>query len=149
MLFQTLDDKRDCVGVYLDGELLYDELPEGLSRTWDYSTFLQDTDVEFAKIYCGGKSLEEVCPPRLRTEWESVRNKLHAYFRSFRFAKVPLGENCFFDLVPERFLLDYCRIRNRITEHVFDTYDRPDNYDFIRALVEVLDDIRYQKLNQG
>jgi len=147
MLFQTLDDKRDCVGVYLDGELLYDELPEGLSQTWDYSTFLRDTDVEFAKIYCGGKSLEEVCPPRLRTEWEGVRNKLHAYFRSFQFAKVPLGENCFFDLVPERFLMDYCRVRNRITEHVFDTYDRPDNYDFVRALVEVLDDIRYQKLN--
>ena len=91
--------------------------------------------------------MEEVCPPRLRTEWEGVRNKLHAYFRSFQFAKVPLGENCFFDLVPERFLMDYCRVRNRITEHVFDTYDRPDNYDFVRALVEVLDDIRYQKLN--
>ena len=50
MLFQTLDDKRDCVGVYLDGELLYDEVPESLSRTWDYSTFLRDTSVEFAKL---------------------------------------------------------------------------------------------------
>jgi hypothetical protein len=147
MLFQTLDDKRDCVGIYLDGELLYDKLPEGLSQTWDYSTFLQDTDVEFAKIYCGGKSLEEVCPPHLHTEWESVRNKLQAYFRSFQFAKVSLGENCFFDLVPERFLMDYCSVRNRITAHVFETYERPDNYDFIRSLVGALDDIRYQKLN--
>ncbi len=147
MLFQTLDDKRDCVGVYLDGELLYDEVPESLSQTWDYSTFLRDTSVEFAKLYCGGKSLEEVCPPHLRIQWATVRDKLRAYHRSFQIAKVPLSENCFFDLVPERFLLDYCEVRNRITQHVFDTYERPANYDFTRQLVEALDDIRYQKLN--
>lgn len=147
MLFQTLDDKRDCVGVYLDGNLLYDDLPESLSRTWDYSTFLRDTPVEFAKLYCGGKSLEEVCPPQLTTQWATVRDKLRAYHRSFQIAKVPLSENCFFDLVPERFLLDYCEVRNRITQHVFDTHERPANYDFLRDLVEALDDIRYQKLN--
>ena len=147
MLFQTLDDKRDCVGVYLDGNLLYDDLPESLSRTWDYSTFLRDTPVEFAKLYCGGRSLEEVCPPRLSTQWATVRDKLRAYHRSFQIAKVPLNENCFFDLAPERFLLDYCEVRNRITQHVFDTHDRPANYDFLRDLVEALDDIRYQKLN--
>ena len=147
MLFQTLDDKRDCVGVYLDGKLLYDEVPESLSHTWDYSTFLRDTPVEFAKLYCGGKSLEEVCPPHLRTQWATVRDKLRAYHRSFQIAKVPLTENCFFDLVPERFLLDYCEVRNSITQHVFDTYERPTNYDFTRQLVEALDDIRYQKLN--
>ena len=147
MLFQTLDDKRDCVGVYLDGKLLYDEVPESLSHTWDYSTFLRDTSVEFAKLYCGGKSLEEVCPAHLRIQWTTVRDKLRAYHRSFQLAKVPLNENCFFDLVPERFLLDYCEVRNRITQHVFDTYERPTNYDFTRQLVEALDDIRYQKLN--
>ena len=147
MLFQTLDDKRDCIGVYLDGELLYDEVPESLSQTWDYSTFLRDTPVEFAKLYCGGKSLGEVCPPHLTTQWATVRDKLRAYHRSFQIAKVPLDENCFFDLVPERFLLDYCEVRNRITQHVFDTHERPANYDFTRQLVEALDDIRYQKLN--
>jgi len=133
--------------VYLDGKLLYDEVPESLSHTWDYSTFLRDTPVEFAKLYCGGKSLEEVCPPHLRTQWATVRDKLRAYHRSFQIAKVPLTENCFFDLVPERFLLDYCEVRNSITQHVFDTYERPTNYDFTRQLVEALDDIRYQKLN--
>ena len=147
MLFQTLDDKRDCVGVYLDGELLYDGLPSTLTQTWDYSTFLRETPVEFAKIYCGGKSLDEVCPPHLSIQWETVRDKLRAYYRSFQFAKVPLSENCFFDLVPERFLLDYCEVRNRITQHVFETHERPANYNFIRSLIEVLDDIRYQKLN--
>jgi hypothetical protein len=147
MLFQTLDDKRECVGVYLDGKLIHDMIPESLSRTWDYSTFLQDTSVEFAKIYCGGKSLDEVCPAHLSIQWEAIRDRLHAFYRSFQFAKVPLSENCFFDLVPERFLLDYCEVRNGISQHVFDTYERPSNYDFIRTLTGALDEIRYQKLN--
>lgn len=147
MLFQTLDDKRECVGVYLDGKLMHDKLPESLTRTWDYSTFLQDTSVEFAKIYCGGKSLEDVCPTRLSAQWTTVRDRLRAYHRSFQIAKVPLSENCFFDLVPERFLLDYCEVRNRITQHVFDSYERPANYDFTRSLVAALDEIRYQRLN--
>ncbi len=147
MLFQTLDDKRDCVGVYLNGELLYDQVPDSLSKTWDYSTFLQDTNVEFAKFYCGGQTLEQVCPTNLNTQWEAVRSRLQAFYRSFQFAKVPLSENCFFDMVPERFLLDYCEVRSRISQHVFDTYERPENYDFIRALAEALDEIRYQKLN--
>ena len=147
MLFQALDDKRDCVGIYLDGKLLYNSIPESLSRTWDYSTFLRDTPVEFAKIYCAGQSLDEVCPPRLNMQWETVRDKLRAYYRSFQFAKVPLSENCFFDLVPMRFLHDYCEVRNRISQHVFDTYERPPNYDFVRALSEVVDEIRYNKLN--
>ena len=100
MLFQALDDKRDCVGVYLNGELMYDQIPDSLSQTWDYSTFLRDTPVEFAKFYCGGKTLEQVCPPNLNTQWLAVRGRLQAFYRSFQFAKVPLNENCFFDLVP-------------------------------------------------
>ena len=49
MLFQALDDKKECLGVYLDGKLIHDVLPEGLTQTWSYSAFLRDTDVEYAK----------------------------------------------------------------------------------------------------
>jgi len=147
LLFQTLDDKKDCVGVYLDGELIHDTIPAGLTHTWDYSTFLRDTEVEYAKFYCAGMSLDQVCPDNLRTQWEAVRDKLRAYFRSFGFAKVSLDENCFFDLVPRQFLLDYCEVKNRITQHVFDTYEKPDNYDFIKQLNIALDDIRYNELS--
>ena len=121
MLFQALDDKKECLGVYLDGKLIHDVLPEGLTQTWSYSAFLRDTDVEYAKLYCGGLTLDQVCPSSLRTQWEGVRDKLRAYFRSFNFAKVSLDENCFFDLVPQSFLLEFCDIKNVITESVFET----------------------------
>ena len=147
MLFQALDDKKECLGVYLDGKLIHDVLPEGLTQTWSYSAFLRDTDVEYAKLYCGGLTLDQVCPSSLRTQWEGVRDKLRAYFRSFNFAKVSLDENCFFDLVPRQFLLDYCEVKNRITQHVFDSYEKPDNYHFMCRLSEALEDIRHQELN--
>ena len=51
MLFQTLDDKKECVGIYCDGELSFDnELPVDLEKTWSYSAFLKDMDVEYAKL---------------------------------------------------------------------------------------------------
>jgi hypothetical protein len=43
--FQALDDKKECVGIYHDGRLVFDEseFPETFSnmRTWRYSGFLR------------------------------------------------------------------------------------------------------------
>ena len=58
-----------------------------------------------------------------------------------------MNELCFFDLVQDRFLMEYCDIKNQICQHVFDTHERPKNYDFLLGLSEVLYNIRYKKLN--
>ena len=148
MLFQTLDDKKECVGLYLNGELSFNkELPTDLSRTWSYSAFLGAREIEYAKIYCGGKSLDEVCPEPLRDRWQAVTNKLKAFIKSFNIALVSLNESCFFDLVPEKFLLEYCYIKDLICRHVFETYSKPDNYDYILELTRVIEDIKYNKIN--
>ena len=41
MYFQTLDDKGECVGVYKNGELHFNNLPEGMERTWKYAEYLE------------------------------------------------------------------------------------------------------------
>lgn len=148
MLFQTLDDKKECVGIYCDGELSFgDEVLEGLSRTWSYSAFLQDHPVEYAKLYCGGKSLDEVCPEALRDRWQTVANKLKAFIKSFNTALVSLNESCFFDLVPRKFLLEYCYVKDLICQHVFETYPRPENYEYTLELVKIIEEIKYNRLN--
>jgi len=150
MIFQTLDNKNDCYGVFCDGELYFDS-PEDLdlTRTWSYSSFLSDKaqEIDYAYLFSGGKSLNEACPEALRDDWSAVDKKLKAYMRSFCLARVSLDENCFFDLVPRQFLLDYCSMRNRISEHVFKTHERPDNYEFLVDLSMVLDKISQQRLN--
>ena len=148
MLFQTLDDKKECVGVYLNRELSFDhKLPDGLTKTWSYSSFLKGADIEYAKLYCGGKTLETVCPEALIGRWGDSSNKLKAFIKSFNTARVSLDENCFFDLVPEKFLIEFCHIKNQICEHVFDNYEKPANYDYLVSLTEIIEDMRYNRLN--
>lgn len=147
-IFQPLETKQECLGIYHEGKLKFDEnLPfDNLEATWDYSPNLPENNFKFAKIYCNGKSLNEVCPQNLEKEWKSVRGKLKAYFNSFKHAKISLGEHCFYDLVPENFLYEYYYLQNKITEYVFEKYEKPNNYDFLKNASELVNYISQQTL---
>ena len=148
MLFQTLDNKHKCIGVYYDGDLYFNnEVPDGISKTWSYASFLKDRELSYGYLQCGGKSLDAVCPDVLRDDWEEINKKLKAYMRSFFISKVSLDDNCFYDLVPEKFLLEYCEIKNKITKHVFENFLPPKNLRFLTLLTKVVEDINQQKLN--
>jgi hypothetical protein len=148
LLFQTLDNKHKCIGVYYDGNLHFNsELPEGVDKTWSYASFLGDREMSYGHLQCGGKSLDVVCPPNVKDDWEKINNKLKAFFRSFHLSKISLDDNCFYDLVPEKFLLEFCEIKNRITKHVFENFLPPKNLRFLTLLTKVVEDINQQKLN--
>ena len=147
MIFQTLDDKKQCVAIYSEGELRQDGDVDGLTKTWGYAAYLGNYDIEYASLYCLGDDLGKVCPEHLREDWHNINQKLKAFFTAFRTARVDLSEICFYDLVQERFLTEFCDIKNSITEHVLQTYERPPNYDFLCDLTKVLHEIRYQEIN--
>ena len=146
MIFQTLDDKNECVGIYAEGKLSFDELPDGLTACWAPVPYLEDKEVEYASLYCEGKTPGEVCPDNLRDDWEECNEKMKAFYRSFMLGKVNLDENCFFDLVPVRFLARYCELRAKITKHVLDTYEKPKNYDYLLKMTKLLTKISHNKL---
>lgn len=150
MLFQTLDSKQECVGVYKDGVLLFGEnnaLSElaGL-RTWSYAAYLEGHDVEYANLYCG-LSLDRACPDRLRDDWNYVNERLQAYMRSIIEAKISLDDVCFYDMVPERFLIDYCYMKDQICNFVFENYPKPKNYDHLLATAKLAHKISHQKVS--
>ena len=147
MLFQSLDTKEKCVGVYQDGKLSYEPKYEELTKTWGYSSFLRDKPIEYAFLYCGGKSLDEICPESLKDEWEEISAKLRAFLVSFREAKIDLNENCFYDLVPQRFLMEFCEVKNQITNHAFKTHSKPKNYEFLYELSQLVDKISHVRLD--
>ena len=124
MLFQTLDDKQECIKIYTKKKFSQN-ISDKLTKTWSYSAFLKNENVEYAQLYCGGKSLSEACPEFLQEEWGNVYQKLKAFYRSMQEAKLNLEDHCFYELVPQRFLIDYCEIKNKITEYIFDTYNKP------------------------
>ena len=146
MLFQALDEKDKCVGIYMNGKI-HKELPTGITCTWKYSSFLKNFDIKYANILCEGKSLSEVCPEELREDYERIWSKLKAFYKSFNISKISLQDHCFFDLVPKGFLKEYCSIKDRITQHVIDTYREPSNYENMVQITKLVTDIKYQKLN--
>jgi len=147
MIFQSLDDKHECVGIYTDGKLHFDDIPDNLTKTWKHSASLKGKDVEYAWIYANGCSMSDVCPDELHEDWEQAQRKMRAYMKSFDIAKINFYEHCFFDLVPHDFLIKFCEIKNQITKHVFDNHEKPQNYDYMKDAHRLLFKIKYQNLN--
>jgi hypothetical protein len=143
VLFQTLDNKEECVGIYCNDELIFDvaKFPDSLSTTWSYHPSLQSLNVEYASLYLEGGRMEEYIPEYLQEEWEDVFQKLKAFKRSLKISQVNSQENCFYDLVPDRFLIDYCSVKNRITQHIINSVPRPPRYKFYKAMAEMLGEI--------
>ena len=137
MLFQALDDKKECIGVYAQGELHFEKIPTTLTHTWDYSSSVELPGLQFAKFYAEGKTLSEVCPEHLRDEFKRCSKRMKSFYKSFLLSKVSLDEHCFFDLVPSRHLLEYFSIKNEICAWVFENYQKPDNHDFLAKVSEM------------
>ena len=146
MIFQTLDDKSECVGIYAEGKLSFDELPDGLTACWAPVPYLEDHDIEYASLYCEGKTPDQICPDNLRDDWDECNEKMKAFYRSFMLGRVNLDENCFFDLIPVRFLARYCEMRTKITKYALESYEKPKNYDYLLKMTKLLTKIGHNQL---
>ena len=147
MIFQTLDDKTECAGVYADGRLHFETYPENLTHTWKYTGLFEDADIEYAHLYCDGKTLAQACPPHLEERLAKAQRRLRAYKQSFHLAKINLRNHCIFELVPHDFLKEFCEIKNQITEHVVTVCDKPPTYDHLSGVAKLLYKIKFQNLN--
>jgi len=149
VIFQTLDDKTECVGIYTDGNLYFDraEFPQNLTATWAYTPHVPADDIEYASLYLEGSLIEDNIPEYLRDDWEDANKRITAFKRSLTTAQVNMNENCFFDLVPPRFLSDWCEIKNQITQHILKNLPRPKRYDFYKHVCILLADISTHKVH--
>lgn len=148
MLFQTLDDKTECVGIYTDNQLIFDPdaFPAGLTKTWKYAPYLRDLDIDYISLYLEGRSIKESIPEYLQDDWDDVCQKIVAFKRSLSISQVNTHENCFFDLVPERFLVEFCEVKNKITEYIANNVKRPERYQFYKHVSMMLEDVSHRKV---
>lgn len=144
MYFQVLNDKF-CCRIYENGKLVnyYKDIS---GRTWKYTNLLKDANCEYAYLYTK-KSLEESCPEIYKSELANIQNKYRAILTSFKQAKVDTKENCIFDLMPFRFITEYCELQNKITKYIFDNYEKPSNYDYYLDLARLFTEIRSRKIS--
>jgi len=151
MLFQILDDKKDCLGIFTEEKFYYGSLRESFTKTWDWSPHLSNIDYNYARLYCGGQTLDQVCPDNLKDRYEIHRKKIGAFIKAISIAKINVSDICLFDLIPEQHLRHWCQVKNEICEHVFQNYTKPANHKFLTDLSELVYEITQQpvKINQN
>ena len=145
MLFQPLDEKK-LVGVYANGEV-YRDIPQGATGTWRFCDYLSDLDLVYASLYCGGKTLTEACPSELLVCWQNTSEKIRAHISACRSSKIDLHSYGVLEMIPVKLLKEFLDLKNKITEHVINTYPKPENYNFLCDLERLLGKIRRNKLN--
>jgi len=146
MIFQVIDDKKDCTGVFVNGKIKHRKIDEDLTTTWSYNDLLEDLDIEFADLYCGGLSLDAVCPDDLKDRWKIRKKKIHSFVRSFIDAKINIDDVCFYDLVPSQHIIHYYNLRNEIIEYVIKNFSRPKNYSFLLNTTKTVREIAKQEV---
>ena len=147
MIFQLLDTKHECYKIFCADELHYDYSDEVLTHTWAPSPSLTDKEVEYAQIWSGGKTLADLCPEKSKHRFENLNERAKVFLKTFFNARINLDDVCFYDCVPEKFLLDYFSLKNEIAADVFENYKKPLNHDFMRDLIFFVDRISNQTLN--
>ena len=96
MLFQVLDNKQECRGVFYGGQIItdYKNSDLDLSHSWAPTEHFRDHKVEYAQLWALGKSLKDVCPEKFLTAYTFLDNKARAFLKSFSAAKINLNDVC-------------------------------------------------------
>ena len=76
MIFQVLDDKRDCTGFFVNGEFIYDKNIKNINGTWNYSDILSDKYIRYGYLWGLGKPIKDICPDHLKTRFELYEKKI-------------------------------------------------------------------------
>ena len=147
MLFQVLDHKKDCVGYFADNQIHSTNIIPPQGESWELSEHMRGETYELGRIYSQGAALTDVCPEDMKEEWEKIKKTLKSCLRAFRTSRLSLEENCLYDVIPEYFLFEYLSAKNKITQHVLDTFPRPANYDAMLNLNKMLMDIRLRTIS--
>jgi hypothetical protein len=147
MLFQTFDDKQECVLVYQNNQFFSCFNGLDMSHTWAYAPYLKHLDIQYGQIWMEGETLPEICPDFLKEEFNIIQKRMKGIVRSCYETSLNLDEICFYELLPTWLLKDYANIKDRICKYVFENHTKPANYDHVLNLIKVISEIKYQSLD--
>ena len=151
MIFQIIDDKKECRGYFADGRLRLRDLPEILEATWDWSPMIGDKDIKLAKLFALGQTIQQACPDHLKERLEIRERKIKAHLKSFVSSKVNISDICFYNLVPEKDIQHYYSLLNEITKWIIENNKKPQNYRLMHNVNIMCKEIAQQEIrfNRG
>ncbi len=83
MIFEVIDNKHDCFGFFFDGKV-YKDLPNKNEQhfCWTYNPVLDNyNNVDYVSLYCGGKTISEVCPQHIAEDWKYLNTYIQNEFK--------------------------------------------------------------------
>ena len=146
MIFQIMDDKKDCIGVYTNGKFIYDRIPTNVDSTWGYSDHLQNRNIQYGVLWAQGSSISDICPEHLSARWRLSERKIKSHFKSINTSRINFNDVCFFDIVPKKQLMHYFQIKNEICDWVFSNIKKPTHYGLLHDSYITIQNIAKQKL---
>ena len=94
-----------------------------------------------------GRPIDDVCPDFLKERWESASKLIKAHFKGCTTAKINVDDVCFYEIVPRKHLQHYFDTKSQITQWVFDNYEKPENYYFLKNLQTAVKELKRYPVN--
>ena len=98
------------------------------------------------KCWTYGKSLEDVCPSDLRSEYGALKKEYFAILKSFTAARIDTHKIRLVDQFPVRFKSEWEDINSQIMDYVVEQYPKPSRYDELVAIQECLSEMENRPL---
>ena len=147
MIFQTFDDKNQCVLFYEEGDF-HEALGENSTHTWSYVPYLKEKEnILYAQLFVEGQNLEKYLSPASLHEWHGLQHQMKACFVATGKVGLKIDEHCLYDLLPPHLLKKWAEIKNEGCEKVFATHKQPLNYDHLLKINKMVSHIKEQPLN--
>ena len=135
MFFQVFENE------FFHNNQIYNFLPEDFSKTWDHHAILKDHDAEYAYVWGIGQSLDDVCPDAIYEDWKKISKRVKSIIKSFQTVGADMSQIDIKQIIPQKFIVKYLFYKNLISQHVFENYEKPVNYDFMADLHKMCSEI--------
>lgn len=149
MLFQNLNIKNSCFGIFSKGSFFFDQ--EKINKkvqecefSWKYSPEFEKQKHIYLFLLLKTENLKQFCTePSALLEAEKT---LQAQQKAANYAKINLEESCFFDLLPEHQLESWFSLREQVLLKFCDKSLVKDDYDILRKAHILASTINRQKI---
>jgi len=133
------------LAAYADSQILYDDIDlASYTKTWKYSPSLRayKDKIDFACLLIPGTSISEYEPSVFGLEWGRVNNRMSAFQRSLINAQVDPNDVCLFQVIPEKIIIKYLKMKNEIIKEIFDNHVRIKNHEHLKKIHILTEEIK-------
>ena len=126
---------------------------EELKQTYDFNLFLyeKNKEIEYCRFFFKEHKpdFNSFCPKELLNKWLFLSSHYEKILFCAKQSKINVDKVDILDLFQEDFLKQYCEIKVKIIDNIFEKFNKPKNYQHILEIEVLLKNIEKEefKLN--